>query len=218
MIMLSLGEDALLIRLGDVADADSARRSHALADRLRRASLAGVTELVPAAASVAVFFNASQTTHEALAAAIRASQAMTSTAPAATGTSPSAPRLHTIPVIYDGADLVTVAETTGLSPAEVIARHAARTYTVYAVGFVPGFGYLGDLDPSLALPRRVAPRPRVPAGSVAIAGLQTAVYPLETPGGWHLIGRTLATMFDPATDPPARLAVGDAVQFVVSDP
>jgi KipI family sensor histidine kinase inhibitor len=124
--------------------------------------------------------------------------------------------VHTIPVLYDGVDLPVVAGQTGLAIDEVVARHTARTYTVYAVGFVPGFGYLGDLDPALVVPRRPTPRPRVPTGSVAIAGGHTAVYPLETPGGWHLIGRTSIRMFDAAADPPARLAVGDTVRFVVA--
>jgi KipI family sensor histidine kinase inhibitor len=128
----------------------------------------------------------------------------------------AAPRHHEIPVRYDGIDLPDVARRTGLTTHEVIARHTARTYTVNCLGFVPGFGYLGALDPTLALPRRDEPRRRVPAGSVAIAGSQTAVYPLETPGGWHLIGRTSVVMFDVTADPPALLVAGDTVRFTVA--
>jgi KipI family sensor histidine kinase inhibitor len=123
------------------------------------------------------------------------------------------PRLHTIPVRYDGPDLQHVAEQTGLSPSEVIRRHAEPEYLVYLLGFAPGFGYLGDLHPSLVLPRRSSPRTRVPAGSVAIAGAQTAVYPLATPGGWQLLGSTSLKMFDPARDPAALLKAGDRVRF-----
>ena len=92
-------------------------------------------------------------------------------------------------------------------------RHSGREYTVYLLGFAPGFAYLGDLDPALVLPRRPAPRTRVPAGSVAIAGSQTGVYPLTTPGGWHLIGSTTTRMFDPAREPAALLRAGDRVRF-----
>jgi inhibitor of KinA len=118
-----------------------------------------------------------------------------------------------IPVRYDGDDLSEVAERTGHTAAEVIALHAGREYYVYVIGFVPGFAYLGELDASLALPRRSAPRKRVPAGSVGIAEAQTGVYPFSTPGGWHLIGRTDVKMFDPRRAEPALLRVGDRVVF-----
>ena len=95
----------------------------------------------------------------------------------------------------------------------MIRRHTAPEYYVYVLGFAPGWAYLGDLDPALALPRRPTPRTRVPAGSVAIAGVQTGVYPLATPGGWHLIGNTSLRMFDPTRDPAALLRVGDRVRF-----
>ena len=118
-----------------------------------------------------------------------------------------------IPVVYDGPDLDDVAKHTGLTTAEVIARHSSRWYDVYVVGFAPGWAYLGELDPTLVLPRRPTPRPRVPAGSVAIAARQTGVYPFALPGGWHLIGRTDQVMFDPTRAEPALLRVGDRVWF-----
>jgi KipI family sensor histidine kinase inhibitor len=121
---------------------------------------------------------------------------------------------HTIAVRYNGPDLDDVAKRTGLTPSEIVERHSGRVYTVYLIGFVPGWAYLGDLDPALELPRRDEPRTRVPAGSVAIAGRQTGIYPLDTPGGWHLIGHTSAPMFDPMADPPATLAAGDRVRFI----
>jgi inhibitor of KinA len=122
-----------------------------------------------------------------------------------------------IPVSYGGAggpDLEAVASFAGCPAAELIARHSARTYRVYMLGFVPGFAYMGRVEPSIAAPRHRVPRERVPAGSVGIAGLQTGVYPIESPGGWQLIGRTTTVMFDPARARPSLLAAGDVVRFV----
>lgn len=113
---------------------------------------------------------------------------------------------------YDGEDLDDVARATGLTVADVIARHQARTYTVDTMGFAPGFAYLTGLDPALELPRRATPRERVPAGSIAIAGEQTAVYPFDSPGGWHLIGRVVGERMFDASGP--LLALGDRVRFV----
>jgi KipI family sensor histidine kinase inhibitor len=122
-------------------------------------------------------------------------------------------REHVIPVRYDGIDLSSVADATGLAVDEVVARHTSQTYSVDLLGFVPGFAYLSELDPSLQIPRRPQPRPRVAAGSVAIAAAQTGIYPLDTPGGWHIIGNTTTVMFDPAREPPSLLAAGDTVRF-----
>jgi UPF0271 protein len=125
----------------------------------------------------------------------------------------AAPRAHAIAVRYDGADLDEVSRAAGLSREEVIARHTQGAYVVAAIGFVPGFAYLRGLDPRLVLPRRATPRPRVPAGSVAIAGPYSGVYPLASPGGWHLLGSALdAVLFDPCSG--ATLALGDRVTFV----
>ena len=124
--------------------------------------------------------------------------------------------LHRIPVRYggaDGPDLDAVAERLGLTPGRVVELHASVEYRVFVLGFAPGFGYLGRLPPELMVPRRDQPRPRVPAGSVAIAGWQTAVYPSSTPGGWHLIGRTDAVIWDALRSRPALFAAGDHVRF-----
>ena len=110
-------------------------------------------------------------------------------------------------------DIEAVAASTGLSVKEIIERHSGRTYTVDLLGFVPGFAYLSELDAALQLPRRAQPRPRIAAGSVAIAAAQTAVYPLDTPGGWHIIGNTPTVMFDATREMPALLAPGDTVRF-----
>jgi KipI family sensor histidine kinase inhibitor len=205
-MIVPLGDGALLVQLGTSIDLALATRVRRLAARVRRARIDGLIDVTPAYASFAVFFDARQTTHAAVARAV-------ASVPDVEADEPGAVRHHDIPVRYDGLDLADVARRTGLSEHEVIARHAGTTYTVYCLGFVPGFGYLGNLDAALVLPRRSEPRARVSAGAVAIAGTQTAVYPLDTPGGWHLIGRTSMTMFDPGNDPPARLAAGDTVRF-----
>lgn len=134
------------------------------------------------------------------------------------------PRTVEIPVRYggdDGPDLAAVAAHCGLSPAEVVARHVAGTYTVAMLGFAPGFPYLVGLDQALATPRRADPRTRVAAGSVGIGGAQTGIYPAAGPGGWQLIGRSDIALFDVARSPPALLRAGDRLRFVavgVADP
>jgi KipI family sensor histidine kinase inhibitor len=122
--------------------------------------------------------------------------------------------LHEIPVAYDGPDVEEVAILAGVDPDEVVARHCAPIYTVAFLGFVPGFPYLVGGDPALRVPRRSDPRVRVPAGSVALAGPYSGIYPRESPGGWRLIGRTEIKPFDAERRPPALLAPGDRVRFV----
>ncbi|QNK73944.1 5-oxoprolinase subunit PxpB [Variovorax sp. PAMC28562] len=122
-----------------------------------------------------------------------------------------------IPVRYggeDGPDLADVAAHTGLTPAEVVQRHAAADYIVYFLGFLPGFAFMGGLPTALATPRRAEPRTAVPARSVGIGGEQTGIYPLMSPGGWQLIGRTSIELFDPKNEPPTLLRPGDRVRFV----
>ncbi len=129
-----------------------------------------------------------------------------------------APSPVTVPVAYDGPDLAGVAGLTGLSPEEVARRHAAARYRVAFIGFAPGFAYLLGGDPVLEVPRRDDPRPRVPAGSVAIAGPYSAIYPAASPGGWQLIGRTGLPVFDAARKPPALLEPGTPVRFAPERP
>ena len=121
-----------------------------------------------------------------------------------------------VAVVYDGEDLAEVCALTGLAADEVVRRHTAVDHLVAFLGFTPGFPYLVGLDPALHVPRRATPRTRVPAGSVGLAGSQTGVYPTASPGGWQLIGRTEAVLFDPDRDPPALLAPGDRLRFVAS--
>ncbi|AZI44732.1 5-oxoprolinase subunit PxpB (plasmid) [Deinococcus psychrotolerans] len=129
----------------------------------------------------------------------------------------SAGRLIELPVRYDGPDLSDVAERTGLSEAEVIRQHSAPEYHVYAVGFTPGFPFLGEVPPSLRLPRRATPRPTVPPNAVAMANAQTCVYPLPSPGGWNLLGTALTTIYDPNRAEPFLIVAGDKVRFIPAE-
>jgi inhibitor of KinA len=205
-----LGDSAVTIVLGTERSAELLNRVHAAAAALSAQRLAEVQDIVPAYLGVAVFYNSLHMSYSEMAAKLLAicERASPSTAVS------DRVREHEIRVAYDGADLAEVSDSTGLSIDAVVARHSGRRYTVDLLGFVPGFAYLSELDPALHLARRPQPRPRVPAGSVAIAGAQTAVYPLDTPGGWHIIGRTDRVMFDPSHDPPALLRAGDTVRFV----
>jgi len=209
-LVLPLGEAAFTIRLGESATVANAERAAALADFIRRQRFAGVTEVVPAVASVSVFYDPD-------APAVVDARAVLETFVAGLGDfSPeSAPfATHAIPTRYDGADLDEVAERTAIARDEIIRRHVEREYRVLALGFLPGWAYLGPLDPALSLPRRATPRTRVPAGSVAIMGAQTGVYPRVSPGGWHLIGSTSVVLFDAARESPSLFRAGDRVRFV----
>lgn len=126
---------------------------------------------------------------------------------------PSSGQLHVIPVVYDGPDLDAVAELAGLAANDVVARHAATELRVLFCGFAPGFAYLGDLPPELRVERLATPRTRTPAGSVAIAGSMSGIYPADLPGGWRIIGSTEVALFDAHRDPPVLLLPGDRVRF-----
>ncbi len=200
----ALGDAALLVELGQRVDTALNTRALALASALGKRR--DVREAVPGYASVAVHYDPEQVTFRGLAAAI--SKLVDKRPP------PAQPgRLHRIPVTYDGPDLEGAALRLGLSVDEVVRLHTAATYRCFAIGFAPGWGYLGPLPEALRLPRRRVPRTHVPPGSVAIAELLTGVYPLPTPGGWHLIGRTSVQMFLPQSDPPSLLRTGDRVKF-----
>jgi KipI family sensor histidine kinase inhibitor len=175
--------------------------------------LGGVIETVPTFRSLMVHYDPLVTTRADL------EHAIASRLDRAPG-SPAAATLWRVPVCYDSEfapDLPEVARLTGLMPSEVAALHSGTRYHVYMLGFLPGFPYMGDLPARLALPRRADPRVRVPAGSIAIATTLTAIYPYESPGGWHLIGTTPIRLFDPRHKQPALFAPGDAVQCVPVD-
>ncbi len=204
-----LGDSALTIRFGAERSPALLARIHAAAALLASENIDAVEDIVPAYLSLTVFYDCLQRSYANLSAELlaRCEYANDATAVAA----PT--REHVIRARYDGVDLPDVAAATGLSVEEIVERHGSRVYRVDILGFVPGFAYLSELDESLALPRREQPRPRVAAGSIAIAGLQTAIYPLDTPGGWHIIGSTDTVMFDAARAEPALLRPGDTVRF-----
>ncbi|HXH63580.1 MAG TPA: 5-oxoprolinase subunit PxpB, partial [Gemmatimonadales bacterium] len=198
-----LGDSAITLTFGSRVAPGIQRRVRLAAERMRTAGIDGVREVVAAYSALTVFYDPLRVAYDALAS--RLQQMAGTDGPDSTLPTPREFRFR---VQYDGEDLRQVAERTGLDVADVIARHAAPWYEVGLVGFAPGFAYLGALDPALVLPRRAEPRPRVPAGAVAIGGAHTGVYPFATPGGWHLIGRTDAVLFDPHRAEPALLRVG----------
>ena len=197
-----------MVTLGETVDRELNRKVHACVRRIARSAWPEVIDVVPAYASFTVHYDPLRLSSAEITDRVRDALRDVPRDHAST----DGP-LVTIPVRYDGPDLDAVAEATGKSVEEVIDLHSGVTYHVYMMGFAPGFAYLGDLDPALHLPRHATPRTRVPRGSVGIAGAQTAVYPVETPGGWHLIGTTDLTLFDARRDPPARLHSGDRVRF-----
>lgn len=205
------GDSMLLIELEPAIDPAVNEQAIVLASRLAACKARGVRDVAPGYCTVGVHFDPIQTDLPALERAIHAefeSAVISDTA--------DRPAIE-IPVTYGGAagpDLASVAQHAGCSEADVIARHSERIYRVYMLGFVPGFAYMGRVDESIAMPRHRVPRERVPAGSVGVAGLQTGVYPVDSPGGWQLIGRTSAIMFDPDRATPSLLAAGDRVRFV----
>lgn len=206
-----LGDRALLCEASAPASVEHQRRIWALADAAQH--WPHVTEVVPGVNNLLVVFAPLAADVPALTGLIERGWKEHADAPARVG------RQVDIPVAYggaDGPDLADVARHAGLSPKDVVELHSAAQYTVFCMGFQPGFAYLGGLDPRLATPRRSTPRMAVPAGSVAIGGAQTAVYPARSPGGWNLIGRTDMILFDPQATPPTPLAAGDLVRFVPS--
>jgi KipI family sensor histidine kinase inhibitor len=197
------GEAALLV------ETESAERAQALAAALRDAPIPGVLASVPGLETLLVELDPLAADVDAVRGEL-ARRLFMAQSPVATG------RLRAIPVVYGGEmgpDLPDVAALTGLSPADVVAGHAGTELRVLFDGFAPGFAYLGELPNELRVRRLETPRTRVPAGSVAMAGAMSGVYPAALPGGWRVIGRTPVTLFDPWRDPPAYLLPGDRVRF-----
>jgi KipI family sensor histidine kinase inhibitor len=222
-----LGDAAVLVSLGPGVGAAQARHARAIAAAVdaARAVMPDIGRPIPAHATVLIPFDplaieldeAVALARRAIAAAADAAGRLAGRPVDEPGAALGASAAIEIPVRYggrDGPDLDRVAELHGLRPRDVVELHSAARYVVLFLGFAPGFAYLGGLPAGLETPRRDSPRERVPAGSVGIAGIQTGVYPLAMPGGWQLIGRTDAVLFDPAGDPPALLRPGAAVRFV----
>jgi len=207
------GAEALLLVLAEHPAADLSTRIAVLAERIRQCLGERLVDLVPGWTSLLLHYDLCRTDHLELASQLTPllEAWLNEPAPSAAG------RLHEIPAWYEGEDLAAVAAACGLSQAQVIELHSATEYRVGAIGFAPGFAYLGELHERLALPRRATPRTLVPAGSLAIAERQTAIYPQASPGGWHLIGRCPWRLFDAQARPPCPLALGDRVRFVAID-
>ena len=208
------GDSALIVEFEERIDPAINARAIALADSLQAAAIAGVRDVVPTYRSVAVFFDPLRTNYDTLLERIERDAGR----PAPDAARQAEPLR--IPVCYGGdlgPDLGAVAAFGGISADEVIALHASATYRVFMLGFVPGFAYMGIVDARIAAPRHATPRVRVPAGSVGIAGVQTGIYPAETPGGWQLIGRTPIKPFDANRAQPFLMKAGDAVRFYAID-
>lgn len=213
--ILDAGDAALTIEFGSIIDPALLVEVNALDAavlRLKQAGeLPGVIETMPTFRSLTVFFDPLVTDRDAVLATLQPLIA------AAEHGSTAGGRHWRLPVCYEGEaapDLAEVARTTGLGADEVVALHSGTEYLVYMIGFLPGFPFMGDLPERLRLPRRAQPRVRVPAGSVAIATGLTAIYPWESPGGWHLLGRCPVPLFDARRTSPSLLAAGDRVRFI----
>ena len=194
------GESALLV------DAESTDQAQAIAASLRNDRPEGIIEAVPGLTSVLVELD------PAGAEPVEVVPVLVERLAALPGTAHEG-RPHTINVVYDGPDLDEVAAMAGITPADVVAAHAGTELRVLFCGFAPGFAYLGDLPPALHVDRLATPRTHTPAGSVAIAGRMSGIYPADLPGGWRVIGHTDVTLFDPRRDPPVLLLPGDRVRF-----
>jgi inhibitor of KinA len=206
----NIGDRGLLVELGETIDPAVNLEVRKLSSALTAAEVEGVVELVPAYRSILVVYNPLSVARDELRRTVHRMHRELENIPL------PASREHEIPVVYGGQygpDLGWVADYHGIEPAEVIRLHTEPLYRVYMIGFTPGYPYLGEVPERLATPRRETPRTRVPQGSVGIAQRQTGIYPVASPGGWQIIGRTPVTLFDPAAEPPARFEMGDRVRF-----
>jgi inhibitor of KinA len=213
-----LGDAAIVIEFGKTISYETHLRIRAFAACLEKNQFPGLIEYVPAFTTITLFYNpwimskqGKSNAYQEMLHTIRKIEELV------IPTELPETRLVEIPVCYDEAfspDLAFVAEHAKLSIPEVIKIHSGTEYLVYMLGFAPGFPYLGGMDARIATPRRSSPRTRIPAGSVGIAGMQTGIYPLETPGGWQVIGRTPVALFDPQGQPPVLLEAGDKIRFV----
>ena len=206
-----LGDSALLVQLGDKIDSAINQRVHALNALLQANSIAGIVETVPAYCTLLIHYDPLILTFDQATLWVRDKLTQVD------DSLNRKPRQLEVPTRYGGAsgpDLEAVAVSKGISAADVVRIHSEREYTVYMMGFTPGFPYLGTLDERLIMPRLETPRTLVKAGSIAIAGSQTGIYPLDSPGGWHLIGWTPLKLFDPTSETPFLFSPGDIIKFI----
>ena len=208
---LDAGESCLVVEFGDAINVACSRQVRALDLALEKAGVTGVLEAVPTYRSLAIYYEPLVIGRDAL------RQQVSGLCDLLGGQEDRTPKIVEIPTVYggeSGPDLEFVARYRGLSPEEVIRLHSAPLYHVYMLGFVAGFPYLGDLAERLAVPRLSTPRLKVPGGSVGIGGGQTGIYPVESPGGWRIIGHTSLRLFDPSSEVPSLILPGDKVRFV----
>ena len=209
---LPVGEQGLAVELGDTIDEDVNARVHLLASAVARQLASDVEETVPTYRSLLLLFDPLRVKRSLL---IRRVEKILAALPGRRAALRRSRVVH-IPVCYGGElgpDLELVARHCGLSAPEVVALHQGAAYRVYMLGFTPGFPYLGGMSPRIAVPRLEEPRPRIPAGTVGIAGAQTGIYPVESPGGWRLIGRTPLRLFDWTRPEPFLVRAGDLLRF-----
>jgi KipI family sensor histidine kinase inhibitor len=212
--ILPLGDSALLVQLGNEIDISINQSVHGLASLIKLSRLDGVVETVPAYATLLIHYDPLILTYADIYQWVCLKLEQLETAIV------RKPRKFEVPVRYGGEhgiDLQFVADFHRLRIEDVIRIHSEPIYTIYMMGFTPGFPYMGKLDDALVTPRLETPRPRVPAGTVAIAGSQTGIYPIDSPGGWRLIGYTSLRLFDPTSESPFLFAPGDEVRFVVEE-
>lgn len=208
------GDSCLFVEFGTTVDRALNARVQTLKKALEALSPSGVVETVPTYRSLAIYYDPLRLKRSDLVESLRLALRKGGE------TTESGGRIVIIPVCYGGAygpDLDNVCAATGLSRKEVIARHSGRDLYCFMLGFTPGFAYLGGMDETLATPRLENPRALIPAGSVGIAGKQTGIYPIDSPGGWQLIGRTPLAVFDPLRTPPILIEAGDWVRFEAVD-
>lgn len=205
------GDSALVVEIGDEILPEINRKIRGLVLALEREHLPGIREYIPTYRSLLVLYDPADILFAELVEQITRIESQLETLPL------PEPKIIDIPVVYGGEfgpDMGFVAQHTHLSEAEIIALHTGSEYLVYMLGFTPGFCYLGGMAAQLETPRLTNPRTRIPAGSVGIAGKQTGIYPIESPGGWQLIGRTPLRMFDPNREPAVLVNAGDYIRFV----
>ena len=208
------GQNAFIVYFAEQTSAAVSAQIQAAVDNILGSMAYSIVDLVPSYASLLVIFDLDRSDPYAIRQGLRLALANLDATDAAAGD------LVTLPVYYSlesGPDLEVIAERGNISVEDVIDIHQQQEYRVYAIGFAPGFAYLGEVDERIAAPRLATPRLKVPRGAVAIADRQTAVYPAVSPGGWNLIGRCPTRMFDPASDPSMPVKVGDRIRFSAID-
>lgn len=212
--LLPVGDSALAVEFGSEIDPSVNQQVHVLAALLTTQAPVGLIEVVPTYRSLLIRYDPLRVVYSEVVAWVETHLPKLEALP------PTQTRLVEVPTVYGGEagpDLAFVAQHCGLTLDEVISIHSRTEYIVYMMGFTPGYPYMGKLDARLNTPRLETPRKHVPAGSVGIAGLQTGIYPLDSPGGWRIIGRTSMTLFDPTSDTPFLFAPGDRVRFVAKN-